>query len=526
MKNQLWPFQANAKLDLRKNMRRGIRRQILCAPCGSGKTEVAMSIIADAVKRGSTVVFIADRQNLVDQTSAKFFAYGIDHGVAMSNRTFGRNQKVQICCAQTLESRGFMMSGIQDLFSEEYQSPRVNLVIIDECHDRRIGIWDLAKKADFVIGLSATPVREGLGEFYEAVVNVISTNELINQGYLSQVEVVAPTHSMVNLKGVGGGKEFLKKELHARTRLVVGDVVPEWQRQTEKWFGGPVKTIVFCSSIADAIAVAGYFQMLGFDFRVISSESDDDEKIKAVSDFKQNKCLGIVNVDILTRGFDVPETMCMVDLAPTKSVAKHWQRIGRIMRTAEEHGKEFGLLIDHADNWRSFDQATQAFFASGINDLNSNEFIKAKRNSNEKEKSEMVCSCGYVLKIGTKVCPSCGKERIRPVSTLATVPGDMEHIDSVDGSGGVFEGNWWPEVCKYFIKLSPDDTKRAESRARGSWWGLYGRNAKWQKFVVSHEEPNEVVSGVLRRKYRQYLAIQNSKKKRRKKKILKQKQLT
>ena len=52
----------------------------------------------------------------------------------------------------------------------------------------------------------------------------------------------------------------------------------------------------------------------------------------------------------LTKGFDAPATMCMIDAyGLRKSLMLHIQKIGRIMRTA--HNKEFGLIIDHVSNW-------------------------------------------------------------------------------------------------------------------------------------------------------------------------------
>ena len=88
-----------------------MRRQVLCAPTGSGKTEIAMSIIEEAADKGNRILFIVDRQNLVRQTSERFFNAGLRHGVAMGAETFGRQEPIQVASAQTLERRGFLTAG-------------------------------------------------------------------------------------------------------------------------------------------------------------------------------------------------------------------------------------------------------------------------------------------------------------------------------------------------------------------------------------------------------------------------------
>ena len=79
---QLRPYQVEAINGLRKRLSAGDKRVILCAPTGSGKTEMAMHLIQEADHKGSKVAFVADRVTLVEQTSKRLWAAGIRHGVA------------------------------------------------------------------------------------------------------------------------------------------------------------------------------------------------------------------------------------------------------------------------------------------------------------------------------------------------------------------------------------------------------------------------------------------------------------
>ena len=70
----------------------------------------------------------------------------------------------------------------------------LDLLIIDEFHIQRKAIQDFALQwGGPVIGLTATPIVKGLRKTWEAVVNAITTDELVADGYLAPVEIYATT---------------------------------------------------------------------------------------------------------------------------------------------------------------------------------------------------------------------------------------------------------------------------------------------------------------------------------------------
>ena len=348
----LYPFQSESVEALRENMRRGVLRQVLCSPTGSGKTEIAMAIVKEAQAKGSNVVFIADRQTLVTQTSERFANAGIRHGVAMGDQTYGRSEPIQICSAQTLEKRGFFFSGSVKTIDEtitEFHERQIHLAIVDECHEvRKKIIEELKSRHIRTIGLSATPFTKGLGKHYSDVVNVTTTNELVKSKYLSPLKV-AIAQSEVNVDGlkVQNTGEWFREELSERVAVVTGDIVPEWISRTLEFFGGPVKTIAFCASVADSEILAEKFQEAGHDFRVVHYKQSSAEKQEIINRFRNGQHIGLISCVALTKGFDVPETLCMIDAYPLrKAFHMHVQKLGRVMRIAP--GKEFGLVIDHS----------------------------------------------------------------------------------------------------------------------------------------------------------------------------------
>ena len=501
---ELYPYQIDCKEALRDNLRRGVKRQVLCAPTGSGKTVVAMSIVQDAMNKGSRVVFICDRQTLVNQTSDRFKEFGIPHGVAMGEHTFGRSMPIQVASAQTLEKRGFLTSGFE-VGEGQYAERSVDLCIIDECHEVRKHTVEPIMAANIpLIGLSATPFTKGVGKVYQTVVNVITTNQLLNDKYLAPIKVVAP-EAEIDTDGltISNTGEWVQKEVSRRVKTIVGDIVPEWERQTKIHFGGPVKTIAFGATVADCEAMAESFQVAGYDFRVVHYKQSSAEKQAIIERFRNDIHIGLISCIALTKGFDVPETQCMIDAQPLrKSRSLHIQKIGRIMRTAP--GKEWGLLIDHAGNYLGFYDETQAFWAAGCKDLTDEEFGNAPRKP-KTETEHMRCKeCGFILADRADACPSCGATRPRKPTTVIALPGSMKLIDEVTGKKGTFQGDWWTELRKVATGIHPMDYERARKMAVASYKGLFGEWPKG-KFELTYGEPHPVVQEVSRRKYQQWL---------------------
>src|SRR5262245_26637591 len=81
-KVNLRPYQSTSIEAVRAEVRAGKRNVLLCIPTGGGKTITAASILAGSVARGSRVLFVAHRKELIDQTVRTFASLGItDIGV-------------------------------------------------------------------------------------------------------------------------------------------------------------------------------------------------------------------------------------------------------------------------------------------------------------------------------------------------------------------------------------------------------------------------------------------------------------
>lgn len=411
-------YQMESVVRARAGVQAGRRKQILMAPAGAGKTEIACYMMQEAARKFSRAMFIVDRVVLVDQTSERLDRYEIPHGIIQAGHwRFRPYERIQVCSAQTLERRG-----IPD---------DVQVVFVDEAHCMRKKVTDYLNETDaVVIGLTATPFTKGIGTVYEGLVNVTTTNDLISRGYLSPLKIyAAKAIDTAGMKVIAG--EWAERDIEKRGMEIIGDIVAEWQDKTEKHFGGPVKTIVFSATVDHGEELCRQFKSAGYDFRQISyRDGGDEERREIIEEFRKpdSQIHGLISCEVFTKGFDVPDVMCGISARPyRKSLSSHIQQMGRVMRAAP--GKEFGLWLDHSGNVVRFYADTEDVFENGITELDDGSLdAKVRKEPTETEKEQIKCQCGCLLSPSDVKCPSCGKERKRR-TLVDQVPGEMVEID-------------------------------------------------------------------------------------------------
>ena len=469
----LRPYQIDAVERLRAGLRGGHRAQLLVAPAGSGKTETSVELLQAARARGTRCAFVVDRINLVDQTSERLDKYGVDHGVIQAGhwRTRGY-EPIQVCSAQTIEKRGFF--------------PNLQMLIVDEAHCVRKTTAELIRNRPdlIVLGLTATPFTKGLGELYTNLVNVATTNQLIEEGFLVPLKVyaaVAP--DMAGAKIVAG--EWSERDIEQRGLAIIGDIVSEWIAKTQLHFGGPVKTIVFSATVEHGAELCRQFNAAGYRFEQISyKDSNDDRRRELIQEYRRpdSQIVGLVSCEVFTKGFDVPEVLCGISARPyRKSLSSHIQQIGRVMRPAK--GKEYGLWLDHSGNYLRFYDDTEAVFANGVQSLHDGALdAKVRKEPEERVLEAIKCKCGYVLPAGAERCPACGHERKR-VNMVENVAGTMVLVGGkmvkAEGKKSFLarKDDVWAQLCWLARERKGDDADAARKFAQKQYHSIYGEFA-------------------------------------------------
>lgn len=416
MRIDLFDYQEDVLAALRAGFAEGHHAQMLVAPTGAGKTEMALALMEAAGDKGNRSAMILDRVVLCDQTSQRLQKYGIDHGVLQSGHwRYRPYERIQVCSAQTLEKRGSF--------------PGLKLLVVDEAHQTRKQTMEFIKANPGVkvVGLSATPFTKGLGKTYTKVVSSITTSELVKKGRLCPLRVfVAKEIDMTGAKKVAG--EWAQDEVTERGLKITGDIVTEWVKKTHEVFGGPRKTVVFCAGVEHGADLSRKFAEAGYNFVSLSYKDDDQFKKDAIEEFAKSDTSihGLIATDILTKGFDVPDVMIGVSARPfSKSLSSHIQQMGRVMRA--HPSKEFALWLDHSGNYLRFQEDWDDVFENGIHSLDEGkEKPRKEKTANEKEQSKCP-KCACVWPRNSDTCPSCGHVRIRQ-NEVATVPGEMEEL--------------------------------------------------------------------------------------------------
>jgi DNA repair protein RadD len=416
MSLELFDYQVGVLDLLREGFAEGHRSQMLVAPTGAGKTEMAISLLQAAAKRGNRAGILMDRTVLCDQTSQRLQKYGIDHGVMQADHwRYRPYERIQVCSAQTIEKRGSF--------------PGLRLLIVDEAHQTRKQTVEFIKNNPEVkvVGLSATPFTKGLGNVYSNVVSSVSTQELVNRKRLVPLRVfIAKEIDMTGARKVAG--EWGKDEVNDRGMKITGDIVAEWVKKTHEVFGGPRKTVVFCAGVEHGADLSKKFAEAGYNFVSLSYKDDDQYKQDAIAEFAkpETSIHGLIATDILTKGFDVSDTMIGVSARPfSKSLSSHIQQMGRVMRS--HPGKEFALWLDHSGNYLRFREDWDEVYENGVQTLDDGK-EKPKKEPTQKEKEAAKCpKCSAFWPGNADTCPSCGHVRLR-LSLVESVPGMMEEL--------------------------------------------------------------------------------------------------
>lgn len=388
-------YQTGAVQNLRAGLASGYRRQILSSPTGSGKTEIGMILVRGAVAKGKRVGFLCNRINLVGQTSSRFFRAGISHGVIQGSNTSRTYENVIVASIQTVAKRGM---------------PPVDLLIIDEAHGvagskdyRKV----IAAHNGPVIGLSATPFSKGLGKHYdelrgplfEQMVIAATIQDLIDQGYLVDCDVYAPSQPDLSKVKITAG-DYNEKELGEAVDkpLLIGDIVTNWRK-----YASGTPTVCFATNIAHSRHIVEQFIGAGVTAEHIDCYTDEDERAAILARVASGHTLVISNVGILTEGWDFPACKTMILARPTKSLIRYLQMAGRVLRPAP--GKERALILDHSGTVQSIGFPTDDF-PMELDDGKPKQSSGSDRKQEEKKPAKCP-KCSYLKKNGGK-CPVCG----------------------------------------------------------------------------------------------------------------------
>lgn len=446
------PYQAAAIDTLRTNVRRGVRKQLLVAPTGAGKTTIAALVMDGAIRRSSAVFFLAHRKELITQCSERLDDQGIDHGVLQANHwRFRPHLPVQVISVLTLRSRlsrwaastnGYKAAK-EDEDAEAWarwiadNHARGNfplgmpcdLFIVDEAHRSMAASYTYC--FDFwpsapIIGLTATPWRrdnQPLGKLYDRSVVAAKPSDLIARGYLVKPKVYAPFVPDLSAVATRGGDYDLDalEDLMDNPK-VVGDLVDHWGKLVRGRDGE--QTVCFAVNKRHSRAIRDKYRAAGVRADHLDEGTPDGERTAIIKRLRDGVTKVICNVGILTEGWDLPQLKCAQLARPTKSLALYIQMGGRVMRPFNGMEK---IILDHAGN-----TLAHGFIHEDRDYSLTTKKKKQQRRTHDGPPVRLCEECYAMFMASARACPYCEWEPPRVEREVDEIDGELREFSEGD----------------------------------------------------------------------------------------------
>ncbi|MEP7730615.1 DEAD/DEAH box helicase [Marinomonas primoryensis] len=334
---------------------------VIVLPTGAGKSLVIAELSRLAKGR---VICLAHVKELVEQNHAKFLATGSSAGIFSA----GLSQKTS--SAKTTFASIQSISASLSAFDEP-----VSLIIIDECHrvsmeesgqySKTIEHFKTLNPKVKILGLTATPYRLGSGWIYhrhyhgytrqctdsifKKCIFELPLQHMVKKGYLTppihyDAAIAHYDFSLLteSLDGEQNTDDIALNELihkHPRVTKAVAEQILQLSQDRQG-------VMIFAATIDHAKEIASYLPEE--QTALITGKTKIKQRDALIANFKAREIKFLVNVSVLTTGFDAPHVDVIAILRPTQSISLFQQIVGRGLRLSP--GKKDCLILDYTNN--------------------------------------------------------------------------------------------------------------------------------------------------------------------------------
>lgn len=310
------------------------RSVLLVLPTGCGKTITAAAILRDRAKEGR-ILWLAHRGELLDQAAE---ALGKKIGLSCEiekaerradRRTLFGTSDVVVGSVQTL--RGTRLTSWKD---DSFAT-----IVVDEAHHAPARTYRqiLEQFPDAkVLGLTATPDRGdgiAMGHVFTDCAFTYETRTAITEGWLTPIVQKQVRVAEIDLSQVKTVRGDLDETELAKIMELEGSLHGIASAIAQSREGRP--TIVFCTSVEQSKELSRIMNDYGIRSTQVDGTTPPLIRAERLTQFQTREVDALVNVGVLTEGFDAPLTACVAMARPTKSRSLYAQMLGRGLRPVE-----------------------------------------------------------------------------------------------------------------------------------------------------------------------------------------------
>lgn len=429
------------------------------ASVGAGKS----ILIAELCKRALTaypetrILMVVHVLELIQQNLQKLLQIWPTAPVGVYSASVGSRQL----------GRAITYATIGSVAKRAHQLGQVDLMLVDECHLISPNEATMYRKlidelrrycpAMRVIGWTGTAFRgdgiwltqQGL---FSHVAARVTMAQLLKDGYLAPL-VGASTATRIDthdVKVVAG--EFVVSSLAKATDRA--ELVKSACAELVRLAADRRKWLVFAVTVQHAHHLAEELRSAhGIPCAVVSAETPKVEREASLAAFKRGSCRALVNVAVLTTGFDAPEVDCIALLRATKSPVLYVQIAGRGMRTAE--GKTDCLWLDFTDTTETL---------GPVDAIKGRARPKARDGAGQGAPSKTCDACGNPSPTAVLTCSHCG--------AMFPEPERVNHAATVSMASPLENGPQWHSITRVGYRHNPGRDGKPDTLRVDYWSGF------------------------------------------------------
>lgn len=360
--NQISPVEKGVKFFKQKKP----KPSIIVAPTAFGKSIVIAKIAKEINEK---VLVIQPSKELLEQNYGKFTRLGGE--ASIYSASMGEKEIGDV----TYATIGSIVNVAQD-----FKKYGISKVIIDECDryprepDGMLRRFLRGAKITHTLGLTATPLklqtnmgRDGMpyskltmltsrskkGNFFKKIIHVAQIQDMVKNEYWSPLKYLSFDFNSDSLEYNSTGADFTadsmlkaykEQDINKKIKIAIDKLVDR------------KGILISVPSIDEAKKLAGELPNAA----AVYSKMPRAERRRIIDEFTEGKIRIVVQVSILSVGFDYPELDCIIIARPTASISWYYQFIGRVTRIAPT--KQDAIVVDFVGAVQRFGKVEDFYF--------------------------------------------------------------------------------------------------------------------------------------------------------------------